>query len=1584
MREVVLIGFLLLVLFNTAVFTGNLSKYKYHAPKSTMWYNNAVNRKNWALHGTANQSSSLDPVDDPERVVDGNRTNTWNSRSCSTTESSRNPWWYVKLQQKIRIEEVLIVSRCCVIRSRLGDFWIHILNESPRVFRRFSYAGYCRHIKGNITAGVSRLVPCVHPVLGQIVRISMDGNNRAIDLCEVEVYGTPYVPEINYEKYTTSFYNWARGMTATQSSESKNQWRKSASNAVDGDYKCKDRLGSFTHTNEQDSEPWWMVDLQQILVITHVKVYNRMDCCRNDLRRFEVRILFQPDDPEPAMCWFQEQTVMKESTILPCITYVKGRYVRINYYGPLELRPLSLCEVEVTAWKVVTDPEYHKSRDNLVINKKTYQSTTDGHRDSYKAVDGNPVNNWLSNTCSRTAIDDNYPWWMVDLGGKMFVEAVLIFFPLEKVETFSENWAVYKPALQSSTYSGLADKAVDGGYMCAKYRYTLSVTDPTDKYPWWMVDLVDTIMVKEVKIFNRQDCCKDRLVSFYIEVLQSKNDTVPGICHYQRYIVDVYGVFPCNRYLRGRYVRIRKEGPASENLGLCEVEVKGYKLVASKDWAKGMPTFQSSVTGNMSSNLAVDENYKCSVPGSFAQTYEHDLNAWWMVDLKQTISVTEVIIYNPESKDTSIHNWAWHMPTSQSTESSKSGNAVDGFMDTLLHCAQTQVGDFNPWWAVNLQELIEVEVVIIKSINNSLHDIFIEILQGFPSPTHYGIDKYPPSLCYHQTHVTSTNARCVCDPPSKGRTVKISKERMLDGRDVLTLCEVEVQGRKIPRDSYNWAWARPAFQSTTYKHFDANLAVDGNKNLWFHGGSCTSTAVGDSHPWWMVDLEMIIMVDMVVIYNQLGSNELRLHNFYIEILLQRYEYKPAICHYQDEAITLISVLFVCNPSMKGRYVRIRKESVKSPDDVLTLCEVEVRGGIRVAPGIESAFWSRGMRAFQSSEGGKAAALAVDGDYSCDINYSCTHELDKTPWWMVDMGQIIQVLGVKMAYNSSCCGGQPLSNFFIEVTKTYKEVSPPICHYQNASLTKSTTFLCNPHLLGQYVRIRKAPLSNSSATNILALCEVDVQGMTLGHYSNEFNVEVLQSGHDSAPLVCPHETLAVDRSVMFWCHPPLRGRYVKVSKTYATEGNHVLKLCEVEVKGVPTVPVDITSENWAVGKPASQSSTQWNKPARNAVDGNYNCSYYGSITHTDVNDKFPWWMVDLETWINVTAVKLYNRADCCPQRLHDFTVEVIGCLNMEPGICHNQTTAVEKFLSVSCNPPLTGRYVRIRKYGPMAKDDVLSLCEVEVLGVKTGESNRICTHNWAKGKVASQSTTFQSNSARHAIDGNFFCEADVPFSETNVNDQNPWWMVDLLSTFSITAVKLYNRADCCQYRLKNLAIEILKQADDTLPVLCCNLTREYIETHRKFFCTPPLEGRYVRIRKYGPVPFGETLSFCEVKVFGSKVVPGFESDNWARGMPAIQSTTDNALEARIAVDGDYSCFVGPPWTTETLDSDPHPWWMVDLEKLILVTSVTVFSGNHNTELLKDFVIDCLKSRTDPSPSLCHHQVEAVKTNENHFL
>lgn len=80
-----------------------------------------------------------------------------------------------------------------------------------------------------------------------------------------------------------------------------------------------------------------------------------------------------------------------------------------------------------------------------------------------------------------------------------------------------------------------------------------------------------------------------------------------------------------------------------------------------------------------------------------------------------------------------------------------------------------------------------------------------------------------------------------------------------------------------------------------------------------------------------------------------------------------------------------------------------------------------------------------------------------------------------------------------------------------------------------------------------------------------------------------------------------------------------------------------------------------SNDIAVGKPATQSSTAFDSPASNAVDGDTNGSFFaGSLSHTDYNTN-AWWQVDLGSPQQIASISLWNRTDCCADRDTDYWV-----------------------------------------------------------------------------------------------------------------------------------------------------------------------------------------------------------------------------------------------------------------------------------------------------------------------------------------
>ena len=113
-------------------------------------------------------------------------------------------------------------------------------------------------------------------------------------------------------------------------------------------------------------------------------------------------------------------------------------------------------------------------------------------------------------------------------------------------------------------------------------------------------------------------------------------------------------------------------------------------------------------------------------------------------------------------------------------------------------------------------------------------------------------------------------------------------------------------------------------------------------------------------------------------------------------------------------------------------------------------------------------------------------------------------------------------------------------------------------------------------------------------------------------------------------------------------PGTVGQFVRIE----LPRNGTLTLAEVEVFSL--------GGNVAKGKPAKQSSIANSAGAERAVDGRTDGVFNnGSATHTNENEKNPWWEVDLGADQPIDAINVWNRTDCCAERLNGFTVTVLS-------------------------------------------------------------------------------------------------------------------------------------------------------------------------------------------------------------------------------------------------------------------------------------------------------------------------------------
>lgn len=168
-----------------------------------------------------------------------------------------------------------------------------------------------------------------------------------------------------------------------------------------------------------------------------------------------------------------------------------------------------------------------------------------------------------------------------------------------------------------------------------------------------------------------------------------------------------------------------------------------------------------------------------------------------------------------------------------------------------------------------------------------------------------------------------------------------------------------------------------------------------------------------------------------------------------------------------------------------------------------------------------------------------------------------------------------------------------------------------------------------------------------------------------------------------------------------------------SFTYLEPGTYVAMLTVVDPSGNSSpgsTQLQVSVQNIAVGKPATQSSTLFNEVAAKAVDGSLTTGH----SHTDIESQ-AWWQVDLLSVQTIGQIAVYNNSSF-PERLTNYHVMVAdtpftatglgAALNNADWSAHDPGSVG---LSKVWNVGQRGRYVRIQLVGT----NYLSLREVRV-------------------------------------------------------------------------------------------------------------------------------------------------------------------------------------------------------------------------------------------------------------------------------
>jgi hypothetical protein len=230
----------------------------------------------------------------------------------------------------------------------------------------------------------------------------------------------------------------------------------------------------------------------------------------------------------------------------------------------------------------------------------------------------------------------------------------------------------------------------------------------------------------------------------------------------------------------------------------------------------------------------------------------------------------------------------------------------------------------------------------------------------------------------------------------------------------------------------------------------------------------------------------------------------------------------------------------------------------------------------------------------------------------------------------------------------------------------------------------------------------------------------------------------------------------------------------------------------------------------VGAVASESSDPYGFPASRAIDGNTS-GVNPDFTHTN-NGAIEWWKVELAANANVDLIRVWNRTDCCGDRLNGATVRAFS----DTSLTNNVYTSAAVSGSPARIDYLFPSTQSVRAVEVRHQNQFLSLAEVQLftaVNVVLPLGTNLTTAGLANVS-ASQSSTWGGGifPASRAIDG-----ATNNFSHTeDGQSSNQWWKVNLGETLQLQTVRLYNRGDgCCPERLRDITVEVLDDVGATL-------------------------------------------------------------------------------------------------------------------------------------------------------------------------
>ena len=664
--------------------------------------------------------------------------------------------------------------------------------------------------------------------------------------------------------------NLASNGTASQSST---YGSGVAALAIDGNTSGSSPWTADLQHTQNENQPWWQVELGQLSELKKVRIYNRTDSNQDRLMDFYVLFSTIPFSPTATLSELLASASVNQvfypgiaGNLIEFDVDESVRYVRVQLsQGGI----LHMAEVELLGCPSENDP-CAGAEPVTIVQVGPFTENAGLQNLSASPVGGT----WGGAAASNGTFDPsvgpgNYTVTYTYTNGNACTQTATSSITVSPVGTCNStsNLALNGSAIQSSTYgNGGASIAIDGN-RTGSSPWTADLQHTTNEaQPWWEVDLGSYSQIDLVKVFNRSDCCQERLANFYVFVSSASMASVSDLnsllnssgveSFYVQGELGAQGDIPIDS--EGRFVRIQKLDQGI--LHMAEVEVMGcdsgndpctgaqpVSITPVGPFAEdaGIQVLSASPSGgNWGGAAASNGTFDPSQGvGAYTITYSYTNGN----GCTQTSSSSVTVI--PSGSSCTIpSNLALNRPTNQSSlyGLGVSSLGVDGDLDgtrgpwsnaSIIHTARED----QPWWQVSLPSLSEIQEVVMYNrtdcCQSRLNNFYV-LVSDSPFPVNSTLDQLLANSSIQQFFFSGSAGNLESVPVNTtGQYVRIQSS---SPQELLHFAEVQVWGcassnqrlALIGQEDRPSEWSVEVFPNPVSKQLFIELTPDGENNLW--------------------------------------------------------------------------------------------------------------------------------------------------------------------------------------------------------------------------------------------------------------------------------------------------------------------------------------------------------------------------------------------------------------------------------------------------------------------------------------------------------------------------------------------------------------------------------------------------------------------------------------------------------------------------------------------------------------------------------------------------------------------------------